>query len=66
MTDEYVHKFSSQYLQKWLRYDIKHVKKQALFTPFREFTVTFRILFFDRFLFRPSKSVLGSFFANLT
>ena len=36
MTGEYVHKISSRYLQKWLRYDIKHVKKtcqkQALFT----------------------------------
>ena len=27
MADEYVHKISSKYLQKWLRYDIKHVKK---------------------------------------
>ena len=26
MADEYVYKISSQYLQKWLRYDIKHVK----------------------------------------
>ena len=27
MTGEYVYKISSRYLQKWLRYDIKHVKK---------------------------------------
>ena len=26
MADEYVYKVSSRYLQKWLRYDIKHVK----------------------------------------
>ena len=49
MADEYVYKISSRYLQKWLRYGIKHVKKQALFTSFRDFTVIFRILFFDRF-----------------
>ena len=28
MADEYVHKISSRYLQKWLRYDIKHVKNR--------------------------------------
>ena len=28
MTDEYVHKISSRYLKKWLRYDIKHVKNK--------------------------------------
>ena len=49
MTDKYVYKILSRYLQKWLRYNIKHVKKQALFTSFRDFTVIFRILFFDRF-----------------
>ena len=50
MSHEYVYKISSRYLQKWLRYNIKHVKKkQALFTSFRDFTVIFRILFFDRF-----------------
>ena len=26
MADKYVHKLSSPYLKKWLRYDIKHVK----------------------------------------
>ena len=49
MADEYVYKISSRYLQKWLRYDIKHVKNSALFTSFRNSTVIFRILFFDRF-----------------
>ena len=50
MSDEYVYKISSRYLQKWLRYDIKHVlyvcQKQALLTSFRDFTVIFRILCF--------------------
>ena len=49
MSHEYVYKISSRYLQKWLRYNIKHVKKQALFTSFRDFIVIFRILLFDRF-----------------
>ena len=26
MVDEYVYKMSSRWLQKWLSYDIKHVK----------------------------------------
>ena len=26
MADEHVYKISSRYLQKWLRYDIKHIK----------------------------------------
>ena len=41
-------KISSRYLQKWLRYYIKHVKK-SLFTSFRDFTVISRIFFFGRF-----------------
>ena len=50
MSHEYVCTISSRYLQKWLRYDIKHVKKkQTLFTSFRDLTVIFLILFFDRF-----------------
>ena len=61
MTDEYVHKISSRYLQKWLIYDIKHVKKQAHSTSFRDFTVIFLILFLSDF--DASKSALGSFFA---
>ena len=63
MSHEYVYKISSQYLQKWLRYNIiyhKTCQKQALITSFRDFTVIFRILFltdFDaskvfRFIFR--------------
>ena len=28
MADEYVYKISSRYLQKWLRYDIKHFKNR--------------------------------------
>ena len=28
MANDYVHKMSSRYLQKWLRYDIKHVKNR--------------------------------------
>ena len=61
MADEYVYKISSRYLQKWLRYDIKDVQNRHFFTSFRDFTVIFLILFFDRFW--RFKSVLGSFFA---
>ena len=52
MTAKYVYKISSRYLQKWLRYehDIYNMsKEQALFTSFRDYTVIFRMLFFDRF-----------------
>ena len=61
MADKYVHKISSQYFQKWLRYDIKHVKN-------RHFSRHFGILpWFSEFYFLTdfdaSKSVLGSFFA---
>ena len=48
MADEYVYKISSQYLQKWLRYDIKHVKNRHFSRRFVT-TVIFLILFFDRF-----------------
>ena len=34
MSHEYVYKISSQYIQKWLRYDIKHVKKHTFFPHF--------------------------------
>ena len=50
MADEYVHTISSRYLQKWLRYDIKHVKNRH-----------FHVIYFTDF--DASKSVLGSFFA---
>ena len=50
MADEYVHKISSRYLQKWLRYDIKRVKNRHFLRHFGTLgTVIFRILFFDRF-----------------
>ena len=29
MADEHVYKFSSHYLQKWLRYNMEHVKKKT-------------------------------------
>ena len=54
-------KISSRYLKKWLSYDMKHVK-HTLFTSFRDLTVIFRVLFFDRILMLQ-KSVLWSFFA---
>ena len=56
MTDEYVYKISSQYLQKWLSYDIKYVEKKQI-CPFSLF------LFLADFDF--SKGVLGSFFVFL-
>ena len=61
MSHEYVYKISSRYLQKWLRYTIKHVKN-------RDFSRHFGTLpWFSEFCFLTdfdaSKSVLGSFFA---
>ena len=61
MSHEYVYKISSRYLQKWLRYSIKHVKN-------RRFSRHFGTLpWFSEFCFLTdfdaSKSVLGSFFA---
>ena len=61
MSHEYVYKISSRYLQKWLRYNIKHVKN-------RHFSRHFATLpWFSEFCFLTdfdaSKSVLGSFFA---
>ena len=61
MADEYVHTIWSRYLQKQLRYDIKHVKN-------RHFSRHFGILprFSELYFltdFDASKSVLGSFFA---
>ena len=61
MSHEYVYKISSRYLQKWLRYDIKHVinshfsRHSGTLPWFSEFC-----FFTD---FDASKSVLGSFFA---
>ena len=64
MSREYVYKISSRYLQKWLRYNIKHVKN-------RHFSRHFGTLpWFSEFCFLTdfdaSKSVLGSFFAFFT
>ena len=61
MSHEYVYKISSRYLQKWLRYNIKHVKN-------RRFSRHFGTLpWFSEFCFLTdfdaSKSVLESFFA---
>ena len=48
MADEYVYKISSRYLQKWLRYHIKHVKNRHLSRHFGTLVI-FRIVFFDQF-----------------
>ena len=61
MSHEYVYKLSSRYLQKWLSYNIKHVKN-------KHFSRDFAILsWFSEFCFLTdfdaSKSVVGSFFA---
>ena len=61
MSHEYVYKISSLYLQKWLRYNIKHVKN-------RSFSRHFGTLpWFSEFRFLTDfdalKSVFGSFFA---
>ena len=62
MSHEHVYKISSRHLQKWLRYDIKHVKN-------RHFSRHFGTLpWFSEFCFLTdfdaSKSVLGSFFSR--
>ena len=61
MSHEYVYKISSRYLQKWLRYSIKHVKNRH----FSRHSGTLR--WFSEFCFLTdfdaSKSVLESFFA---
>ena len=67
MSHEYVYRISSRYLQKWLRYNIKHVKNRHFRTlPFRHFAT---LPWFSYFCFLTdfdaSKSVLGSFFAFL-
>ena len=61
MSHEYVYKISSRYLQKWLRYNIKHVKNSRFSRHFG--TLPWFSEF--RFLtdFDASKSILGSFFA---
>ena len=61
MADEYVHKISSRYLQKWLRYDIEHVKNRHFSRHFGTLPWFFELYFLTDF--DASKSVLGSFFA---
>ena len=61
MADEFVHKISSRYLQKWLRYDIKHVKNRHFSRHFG--TLPWFSEFYFLTDFDASKSVLGSFFA---
>ena len=48
MADKYVCKISSQYLQKWLRYDIKHVKNRHFSRHFGTYR-DFPNFIFDRF-----------------
>ena len=61
MAHEYVYKISSRYLQKWLRYDIKHVKNRHFSRHFGTFPWFSEFYFLTNF--DASKSVLGSFFA---
>ena len=61
MADEYVHNISSRYLQKWLRYDIKHVKNRHFSRHFG--TLPWFSEFYFLTDFDASKSVSGPFFA---
>ena len=61
MIDECVHKISSRYLQKWLKYDRKHVKNRHFSRHFR--TLPWFSEFYFLTDFDASKGVLGSFFA---
>ena len=61
MADEYVYIISSRYLQKWLRYNIKHVKNRHLSRHFGTWPWFSEFYFLTDF--DVSKSVLGSFFA---
>ena len=61
MSHEYVYKMSSRYLQKWLRYNIKHVKNSHFSRHFATLPWFSEICFLTDF--DASKSVLGSFFA---
>ena len=61
MSHEYVYKISSRYLQKWLRYSIKHVKNRHLSRHFATLPWFSEFCFLTDF--DASKSVLGSFFA---
>ena len=48
MANEYAYKISSRYLQKWLSYDIKHIKP-GTFHVISGLHVIFRILFLTDF-----------------
>ena len=61
MSHEYVYKISSRYLQKWLRYSIKHVKNRRFSRHFGTLPWFSELWFLTDF--DASKSVLGSFFA---
>ena len=63
MADKCVHKISSRYLQKWLRYDIKHAKNRHFSRHFG--TLPWFSGFYFLTDFNASKSVLGSFFRVL-
>ena len=63
MSHEYVYKISSRYLQKWLRYSIKHVKNRHLSRYFGTSPWFSEFCFLTDF--DASKSVLGSFLRSL-
>ena len=62
MSHEYVYNISSRYLQKWLRYNIKHVKNRHFSRHFRTLPWFSEVCFLTDF--DASKSVLGSFFSR--
>ena len=49
MADKYVYKVSSRYLQKWLSYDIKHVKKGTFHVIWELFAIFLILFYFYRF-----------------
>ena len=61
MSHEFVYKISSRYLQKWLWYNIKHVKNRHFSRHFATLPLFSEFCFLTDF--DASKSVLGSFFA---
>ena len=48
MADKYVYNISRRYLQKWLRYDTKHVKNRHFSRPLGPYR-DFPNFIFDRF-----------------
>ena len=61
MSHKYVYKISSRYLQKWLRYNIKHVKNSNFSRHFGTLPRFYEFCLLTDF--DASKSVLGSFLA---